>query len=424
MTNFNGVVVVGNGCAAVECVQALRNNGFAGDIDVFADTNLPVANPMLTTYYAAGKIAYEQLFPYGTDNGFFARNAANVHANSPVEYLDAEKKLVTTKNGLTKSFDRCLIASGASPFMPPIPGIDSSKVYGIRTVNDALYLKKAVEKKPAKVIVAGASMAGVKVMELFHKAGAQVLLADMAKGIFPLAAHPDCARFIEDRLTAKGIRLKFDAPLERIEDTPYGLNVSFQNSAPESADILVMCIGVRANLGFVSRTQLDVKQGLLVDDYMRSNVPWIYAAGDVAQGRNIQSGEQQVIGLWANARLQGRTAGANMAGGSIRYPGNIPHNITHFMGMDFIGIGNVRRYDRTTQKLAGEKYVQLFWEDGLLVGANMVNVFTKSGVLKNFLIKELLQIRMPSSVESVPKLSSPSVESEFIQRLIEEVELQ
>ena len=119
----------------------------------------------------------------------------------------------------------------------------------------------------------------------------------------------------------------------------------------EEADLLVMCIGVKANTGFIDRKQVAVDRGILVDGYMRTSMPGLYAAGDVAQGKNLLSGESEMIGLWNNARYQGRTAGRNMAGRNEFFPGNIPHNITHFMGMDFVGIGNVRRPRQNGEKI-------------------------------------------------------------------------
>ena len=112
----------------------------------------------------------------------------------------------------------------------------------------------------------------------------------------------------------------------------------FQNSADaEEADLLIMCIGVRANTSFVDRKHVESRQGILVDEHMQTSASGVYAAGDVAQGRNLLSGEQQIIGLWANARYQGRTAGRNMAGVAEEFAGNIPHCISHFMNMDFVG---------------------------------------------------------------------------------------
>ena len=238
-----------------------------------------------------------------------------------------------------------------------------------------------VSKRPwlrsqRKPLLIGASMVGIKLMELFYNAGVEVCLADLAQHIFPLAAHPECARVIEERLKQKGIKLRFGAGIEKVEETTRGVRAYFKDSTEgEEADLLVMCIGVKANTGFIDRKQVAVDRGILVDGHMRTNMPGLYAAGDVAQGENLLSGESQIIGLWNNARYQGRTAGRNMAGGNEFFPGNIPHNITHFMGMDFVSIGDVNSHDRMEKKYDGKRYIQLFWKDGLLTGANFLDSY-------------------------------------------------
>jgi len=123
-----------------------------------------------------------------------------------------------------------------------------------------------------------------------------------------------------------------------------------------------------------------------------------------------------VIGLWNNSRYQGRTAGRNMAGGKEFFPGNIPHNIAHFMGMDFVGIGDVEDYDRMERKYDGKKYIQLFWKDGLFSGANFLNSYTESGVIKHALIKGLRQ--------KGPILSGflPVIQNQLIKNILLEVD--
>jgi NADPH-dependent 2,4-dienoyl-CoA reductase/sulfur reductase-like enzyme len=411
------VVIVGNGCAGAECIKALRENGYEEEIHLLTNSRWPVANPMLTTYYVAGKISFEGLFPYGAGHEFYLNYEVGVHTESPVVVLDAEQKLVYAKSGLEIKYDQCLIATGATPVLPPIEGIGSNRIYTLRTVEDAIRLKEAMTKAPKKALVIGASMVGIKVMELFYKTGVEVCLADLAEHIFPLSAHPECARIVEERLEQKGIKLRFGAGIEKVEETSRGVRAYFKGgSESEEGDLLVMCIGVKANNGFVDRKQVALDRGILVDEHMRTNMLGLYAAGDVAQGKNLLSGESEMIGLWSNARYQGRTAGRNMAGENESFRGNIPHNITHFMGMDFVGIGTVNDYDRMEKKYDGKTYLQLFWKNGLLAGANFLDSYTGSGVVKNALMKGL---RHDGSALSD---SVPLMQNQLIKNILKEVQ--
>jgi NAD(P)H-nitrite reductase large subunit len=384
------MIIVGNGGAGAECIIALRESGYHKKIHLFTDSKWPVSNPMLTSYYLAGKIGFDGLFPFGSGLDFYSKYGVDVHPESPVTILDAEQKVAATKSGLELKYDKCLIATGAAAALPPVEGMGSERVYTLRTVEDALRLKEAMAEKPKKALVIGASMVGIKLVELFYNAGVEVCLADLAPHIFPLAAHPDCARIIEERLLRKGIKLRFGAAVEKVADTVRGINVYFKgDTESEEANLVLMCTGVQANTGFINRNQVAVDKGILVDGYMRTTMPDLYAAGDVAQVENPLTGERQIIGLWANARYQGRTAGRNMAGENEFLSGSIPHNISHFMGMDFVSIGDVSCHDRIEQKYDEKKIMQLFWKEGLLTGANFLDSYTESGVIKNALTKGL-----------------------------------
>lgn len=389
--NSNTIAIIGNGCAAAECIKALRESGHKGSIHVFTDSTWPIYNPMLTTYYAAGKISFEQLFPYGADDTFYKTYNVDLHPTSPVTTLDAAKKVVVNRQGYELAYDRCLIASGASSLLPPIEGSDSDRIHLMRTVEDAVKMKESLKKKPRRALVVGASMIGVKIVEMFHQAGVRTYLVDLADRIFPLIAHPDCSCVIEDHLSDMDIQCTFGTSVKKFEEHQDGIRACFDEERFIEADLAVMCIGVRPNTSFIDRSQVEVQQGVLVDEYMQTSSPGLYAAGDVAQGNNLLTGQQQVIGLWANARYQGRTAGRNMAGLHETFAGNIPHNITHFMGIDFIGIGDTCNYDKTETSHTGGRFIQLFWKDRLLTGANLIDMCTEAGVVKNAIIKSLLR---------------------------------
>jgi 3-phenylpropionate/trans-cinnamate dioxygenase ferredoxin reductase subunit len=345
---------------------------------------------MLVTYYASGKINFDVLFPYGADKKFFQTYNVKLHLGSPVVKLDALEKVIFNDAGYELSYDQCLVATGAGPLIPPIEGIKNEGVYTVRTVEDAIALKKTLTADNKSVLVVGASMVGIKMVEMYLKNDFTVYFADMADHIFPLSAHENCAIQIENYLIDKGVQLRLGAALNKIEKTTQAFNAYYQNiETPDKVDIIIMCIGVRANLSFIDRNQVDVQAGILVDDYMNTNCEGLYAAGDVAQGRNILSGEKQIIGLWANGRYQGRTAGLSMVDKKEIYRGTVPHNITHFLDIDFVGVGDVKNGDKIFEDFLDDKYCRLVWKNNRLVGINLLNTPEISGILKSYFIKNL-----------------------------------
>ena len=273
--------IIGKGTASVECFKAMRKYGYSGDIDVFAADDLPVYNPMLTSYYVSGKIPYEMMFPYGCDFSIFDKYKIALHKNTKISKIDAHNHIIISERGKEYSFEQCLIATGASAFIPRFPGSDNNKIYTMRTIEDAIRLKSALETSPQKALIVGASMVGIKVTELFLQAGIECCLTDMAPFVFPLAANEECAHIIEDKITSKGIRLRLSSELESVEENESGIRAWFKGSdEPEDADLLLMCVGVHANTSMVDTEQIVVQQGILVNEKMETNAKNIYAAGD------------------------------------------------------------------------------------------------------------------------------------------------
>ena len=227
----------------------------------------------------------------------------------------------------------------------------------------------------------------------------QLLLrsADRAERVFPLAALPDVSAGIQRRLAQQGVALRFGAAVTRAEESARQVTTWFAQGEAVTSDLLVLCIGTRARTELARAAGLEVDRGIVVDDSMQTSAPGIYAAGDCCQGREIMSGGHQIIGLWANAAYQGQTAGHCMAGDPVIFSGNILHNITHFMGMDFGGFGDVRaqgevhRVGRPTDR----RYIEAVVADGELRCVNLLDSYHISGVVKNYLMNRFTGNRAP-----------------------------
>ena len=267
----------------------------------------------------------------------------------------------------------------------------------MRTPADAEALRARLDRGDVRrAVVVGASMVGIKVAELFQRAGARCILADMAPSLFPLAAVPEVGTELGRRVTEKGVELKLGVGLTAIDETPEGLKVAFGSDVLD-ADVAVLAIGTRPNLDFLDKDAPLVDRGVLVNERMETSVSGIYAAGDCASGYNIQSGSHQVIGLWANAGYQGITAAGAMLGRRVNYPGNLLHNITHFMDMDFIGFGDIRAQGEVLRYENDGFFLYAVRRDGKLVLVNIVDNHIISGVIKNYMTRKFLGSNEPIS---------------------------
>jgi phenylglyoxylate dehydrogenase epsilon subunit len=421
------IAIIGNGGAAAEAVMALRANHYEGEIHLFADNDHAPFNPMLSPYLVAGELPCQQAFPFGDRETFYDGNRVTAHLGQPVVSLDAEARVLTTGSGETYEYERCLVATGARPVVPPISGLREAlaaseaagalerRVFTLQTLADALALKHAVDRwrsgagsgaqEPPRAAVVGASFAGVKIAAVLHEIGFQVTLIERETSILPLSAHPDCARIMETRLLEEGYRLRLGAALTGVVPGPDGVRLDFgalpgaadpggaggtaceESPTQETADLVVVCAGTRPSLGFLAPGQIATGVGILVDEQMRSNIPTLYAAGDVAQGKNLLSGRHEIIGLWASARYQGRAAGRSLAGAPSNYPGSVPHNITHVGRMLFASVGCMNDYDRMVVCSEGDTYQVRVWQDGRLAGVNLVDCCLSAGVIKQAVLR-------------------------------------
>ena len=413
--------IVGFGTAGYHALKAIRRLDAGGTVDVYTNTGLAPYNPMLTTYYTGGKLSYREMFPFGS--------LEEIQKTLPFRCIcDTVKavaagRTVETENGGVRTYDKILIATGASAFAPAIPGLEPERRFFMRTNEDALRLRRALEDKQVKsAVVVGASMVGIKVAELLAKRGVRTVLADLAACMFPLAAYEDVAAEIGRRVEQNGVSLRFGRTIDHVElesahPRPRQIAVMTDGERLE-ADLVVLCIGTRANIGLAD-SGIETDRAILVNERMETSAEGIYAAGDCCAGTNIQSGERQIIGLWANANHQGTAAGINMAGGNARFEGNILHNITHFMDMDFIGFGDHRIQGETLVfgSLKQGLYLKAVCRDGRIAGVNILDSYPVSGMIKNYMLRLFQEPESRLPPFQIGMLVKAGLTEEFIERL-------
>lgn len=388
------LAIVGFGGAGYNAAKAARSVSPDAEIDVYTDTDVGPYNPMLTTYYVKNAIAYDTLFPFGALEEIAQSLRLNIHTGCPVTGLLAQERAVELANGTRRRYDSILLSTGASALMPPIPGIDLPGVLKMRTAADARLLKERIETGGLKdALVVGASWVGIKVIEDFYEKGIACTLVDGAKWIFPVAAFRETAQRIQADLDRKSVRQAYGQMLERIEREPNGrLAACMKGGERFSADTVVVCIGIRPNVGFLKGSGLEIGRAVRVDRKQQTNIPGIYAAGDCCEGFEMQSGTYKHVGVWANAQNQGRVAGINMAGGNEEFSSNLLLNLAHYLHVDFLSIGDI-----TTCCPGDEVYEyedDYYYIRGVKKGKDIkcINIFgppESNGILRSGFVKSL-----------------------------------
>lgn len=411
--------IIGFGCAGYNALKALRENDCGADIDVYSETDLAPYNPMLTTYYVKNKIPYEAMFPFGTLQEIVKKYHCNFYGNTKIVGLDAKKHSLKTSDGKERTYDKILIATGASAVMLPVGEMPRERIFAMRTVDDAVQLKNALEQMHVKTaLVVGASMVGIKIVELLLERGIRPVLSDLADHIFASAAFPETSERIENYLRIQGVELHFGVKTEQVLFEEHTGRVTFSDGSRAAADIVVMCVGTKVSCQWLDPEQIKMNRAIIVDKNMKTSAEGIYAAGDCCEGTDLMLETTRNLGLYANAYVQGEVAGSNMAGCSKKFEGNILHNITHFMGMDFVSFGDKNLPGKQVIfQDEGMRYIEATIHNGRIQCINMLDMFELSGVVKNCILHCFMKDKNLLTQEEKGLLAKSGLPNELIQIL-------
>lgn len=366
------VAIIGYGTAAVNALIALRSAGYEGRICVFSNTNTLPYSPILTADYAGGEKAYEECFPWSAEE--LDALQAEVLNDCPVLELDITKHRIHTACG-DYTYTKCLIASGATPpnLNPAIT--DGYEPLVLRTMDDAERLKAALNKPGCnRVLVSGASLVALKTLEACLNQGATVSLVGMNPHVLDYNALPEAAIRFEKGLVDNGVELLLGQTISEVKVVPdeshpldRQLQVTFSGGTVERFDEIAVAHGVRCCLDFLPEGALEMDRALLVDEFMRTSDPDVYAAGDIVQALELISGERRVVGLWKNAAVQGACAGraiaAELAGTQPAlehaFKGSIPTNTIAIKDTLFISAG--------TMDITADRRVEVHEDDEMTI---------------------------------------------------------
>ena len=308
----NDVVILGFGPAAASAVEALRSQGCDANVDIITAGPASCESPVLTSYNAAGIVTREQGSIYAP---VLDDANARIFPNEEIAFIDTEGQTVKAVSGREWSYSVCLIATGASPVLSGESPLFGCNPLTLRTFEDAGCLSAVLAARPhADVLISGTSMVALKAAEACVRRDGRPTVLGRSSHILKGSAHPRAASRMETMLEEQGIELLLGETAEKacvLEDGSVTVSFSHQEK-PRVFDAVLVAHGMSPNVGFVENTNMHVDRGIVVDAFMRTSAPHVYAAGDVATVPCLLGGSK-VAGLWLAARQQGKVAGVNMA---------------------------------------------------------------------------------------------------------------
>ncbi len=244
-----------------------------------------------------------------------------------------EAKDLKTGEQKEYGYDKLVIATGASPFVPQIPGLELKNVFFMRTPDDAIRLREAVESGTIRrAVVAGGGFIGLEVAENLAAQDIKVTVIDFADHVLPNFLDPELSEYVENKMADAGIMPMTGVALEGATGTEKVEKVQTSRRAIK-ADALILAIGVRPNTAFLEGSGIEMFKGtILTDKYLRTNVEDIYAAGDCAMVTNRQTGQPAWSPMGSTANIAGRILAKNLAGGQVEYPGVLGTGVAKLPG--------------------------------------------------------------------------------------------
>ncbi|MBI5898411.1 MAG: NAD(P)/FAD-dependent oxidoreductase [Rhodocyclales bacterium] len=387
-------LVVGSSHAALEALTAIRMHDPDGSLTLLTrDPHLPYS-PTVLPYVVSGRSAPDNVFL--RDESFFAAQKISLKRGKALKALHSSRNTAELADGSEITYEKLLLATGASPAIPPIPGIDQVSYHVLRTLDDATQLHAAM-KASKQAVVMGAGLVGMHAAENLVKAGAKVTIVEMAKQLTDGYFDATAAALIEQAFTDNGATILTGSRVVKLAPSAVGATITLESGATLEADLLLVATGVKPNIDFLvgEGAAVERDKGILVSERMQTSVPNVYAAGDCAQAKSFYSDTKVMNAILPDAAEQGRIAGMAMAGdpGIKDYPGGIPVNTYHFFGRHAISVGLskvpeggevVTRFDE-----ASGRYLKVIFHEGRLTGIYGVNEFFDAGVMSQLILRRI-----------------------------------
>ena len=393
-------LIIGNSVAAVNAVEAIRGADKEGSITIVSDEEaLNYSRPLLS-YYLGGRVAEDRLA--FRDEAFYEKHMVNLILGNRATGLDTKKRQVNLADGTRLPYDRLLLSVGGVPIVPPIDGLrhDTRGVFTFIQLQEVTRLIEYIEQYSIQeAVVLGAGLIGLKAIEGLLERGLRVTVIELMDRILANTFDREASAIIEERLSTHGCTVITGDTIERVKTRGGKIKQLTLKSGTEiPTSLLIVAVGVRPHLELVKGTTIKADRGILVDEFMRTNVPDVYAAGDCAQGLDFLSKENAVIAIWPVAARQGKVAGLNMSGSRTPYPGLFAMNSVQIMDIPTISFGMTTPSEGEGYEVlqsvdrAKSSYKKIVLRNDRVVGAILLNAVERAGVY-GMLIREEVDVK-------------------------------
>lgn len=379
-------LIIGNSAAAVGAVEGIREVDPDGSITILSKEKEHAYSRPLISYLLGGKVD-EAAMSYRPAN-FYDKNKASAVLGVSAQSVDAKAKKVSADDGQAYGYEELLIATGGRPITPPMAGADTPGVFTFTTWADARAIKAFIDENHVNsAVVVGGGLIGLKSVEALVAGGIKTTVVELADRVLSITLDNEASSLAQAALAEAGVELITNNTVDEIVSSGSRVGgVVLKDGRRVDCGLVILAIGVLPDTSLAVSAGAEAERGILVDEYMATSVPHVFAAGDAAQALEIISGERRSIPIWPLAYAQGRVAGLNMAGGDASYHGGLAMNSVEICGVATISAGlttpEEEGYEILNQLDAEDNsYRKLVIKDGRLVGYVLVGRVERAGIL-------------------------------------------
>jgi 3-phenylpropionate/trans-cinnamate dioxygenase ferredoxin reductase subunit len=367
------LVIVGGGLAGAKAVQGAREAGYDGRLVLLAEEpEQPYERPPLSKAVLRGEKPPESARVH--DEDFYDKNDVELRTGTTVTALDLTARHVVAGDEQVP-FDQLVLATGSRPRPLKVPGVELRGVHYLRTVEDSRRLAKAI-KGASRVAIVGGGWIGSEVAASAREMGADVVMIDPLPAPLFNVMGPEIGEIFAGLHRDKGVQLRMGVGVDGLLGSDAVESVALADGSTEQADVVVVGVGVVPNVELAEAAGLTVDNGVVVDERLKTAVPGVLAAGDVASAFHPRYDRHVRVEHWANALNQGAAAGRNAVGEAEVYD-RLPYFYSdqYDLGMEYVGLAG--RGDSVTFRgdVEGREFIAFYHRDGRVTAAMNVNVW-------------------------------------------------
>jgi NAD(P)H-nitrite reductase large subunit len=394
-------VIVGACAAGIGAVEAIREVDPVGTITVISEETCPQYSRPMISDFVSGKANLEKM--KCREDNFWQNNTVQALTGKKAVNLNLTERTVALEGGDKVHYEKLLIATGGKPFVPKMEDSEKDGVFTFTNISDAERLAAKIDAIQAKkAVVIGAGLIGISVTEALVKRGLKVTLVELQDKILSLLLDPKASEIVENVVKKAGVTIVTGQSVQRIVGKPENGHivgsVILTKGEQIPCDLVIVAIGVIPRTELVTGTDVKTNRGIIVDNYMRTNVTDIYASGDVAEAYDFILNQNRLLPLWPLAVLEGKVAGYNMAGKKTDYTGGTNMSSLKYFNIPIVSIGLANpKEDPALEILANHDpsknvYKKLVLKDNVIVGITFVNDIERAGILY-YLMKNRVNVK-------------------------------